>query len=452
MKVIIVGMGRVGTTLTEELCKEGHAIVAIEENSETLQECVNKFDIQGICGNGCIADNLKEAGIERCDMLIAVTPQDANNILCCMVARVLGAKHVVARVRDPEYFSQFEFMRGKLGISLLVNPEESAAHEILRILRFPAALKVNSFSGGKVDIVEFKLPPDCKLAGLSLAEVRKKLTVPVLIVAIERDGGIIVPDGNVVLRAGDVLSACAKHSEMRTFFRTFGLLKHKAQSVMILGGGRMAFYLARELEESGFSVKIISNSYDKCVEIKSGLEKTQVICGDYTNRDVLENEGIEGTDAVVCMSAYDENNIVTSLFAREKKVEKTITVLHGDSYRGILESIQIDTVVSPYRLTAAELARYLRAVDVQENCAVKALYKIAGEKVEALLFNINSDERFVGKKLMELQLRKGVLLAAVIRGKTASIPSGSFELEQNDDLIVISSGKQILGLEDILQS
>ena len=221
---------------------------------------------------------------------------------------------------------------------------------------------------------------------------------------------------------------------------------------MILGGGRMAFYLARELEESGFSVKIISNSYDKCVEIKSGLEKTQVICGDYTNRDVLENEGIEGTDAVVCMSAYDENNIVTSLFAREKKVEKTITVLHGDSYRGILESIQIDTVVSPYRLTAAELARYLRAVDVQENCAVKALYKIAGEKVEALLFNINSDERFVGKKLMELQLRKGVLLAAVIRGKTASIPSGSFELEHNDDLIVISSGKQILGLEDILQS
>lgn len=452
MKIIIVGMGRVGTTLTEELSNEGHSIIAIEENSEILQECVNKFDIHGICGNGCIADNLKEAGVERCDMLIAVTPQDANNILCCMVARVLGAKHVVARVRDPEYFSQFEFMRGKLGISMLVNPEETAAHEILRILRFPAAMKVNSFSGGKVDIVEFKLPLDCKLDGLSLAEVRKKLTVPVLIVAIEREGEIIVPDGTVVLKSGDVLSICAKHAEMRTFFRTFGLLKHKAQSVMILGGGRMAFYLARELEESGFSVKIISNSYDKCVEIKSGLEKTQVVCGDYTNRDVLENEGIEGADAVVCMSAYDENNIVTSLFAREKKVEKTITVLHGDSYRGILESIKIDTAISPYRLTAAELARYLRAVDVQENRAVKAMYKIAGEKVEALLFNVNSDERFAGKKLMDIQLRKGVLLAAVIRGKNSFIPNGAFELEEKDDIIVISSGKQILDLEDILQS
>ena len=452
MKVIIVGLGRVGLTLAGELCKEGHDIVAVENNPTVLQECVNKLDIQGICGNGCIADNLREAGVAHCDMLVAVTRQDENNILCCMVAKVLGAKRLVARVRDPEYFDQFEFMHGKLGIDKLVNPEESVSHEILRILRFPAAVKVSSFSGGKVDIVEIKLPQESKIEGVTLADMRKKSKVNVLVVAVEREGKILIPDGNTALTGGDSISICAKHAELRTFFRTFGLLKHKIQAVMILGGGREAFYLARELEDSGFSVKIITNSYDRCLEIKGGLDKTQVVCGDYTDRDVLENEGIEGADAVVCMSPYDENNIVTALFAKEKGVAKTISVLHGDSYRGLLESIRLDTAISPYTLAAAELARYLRAVDVSDGRQVKAMYKIAGERAEGLLFGIAGDDRFVGKSVKELRLRKGILIAAVVRGKTAYIPDGSFTLEENDDLVVISTGDQLYELGEMLQS
>lgn len=451
MKVIIVGLGRIGTTLAEALCKEGHDVVGVETDPNTLQECVNKLDIQGICGNGCIAENLREAGVENCDMVVAVTPRDENNILCCMVARVLGAKHLVARVRDPEYFEQFEFMRGKLGINMLVNPEESAAHEILRVLRFPAAVKVSSFSSGKVEIVEFKLPHDSKPVGQSLAEIRKKLKVNVLVVAIERNGEVIVPDGHFVLQANDVVSVCAKHSEIRVFFRTFGLLRHKIQTVMILGGGRAAFYLARELEDSGFSVKIISKSYDKCVDMKSGLSRTQVVFGDYTDRNVLENEGIEGADAVVGMSTYDENNIVTALFAKEKGVPKTITVLHGDSYRGLLESIHLDTAISPYRTAAAELARYLRAIDVSD-APVKAMYKIANERAEALLFGLNGNDGFAGKSLKELNLLKGILIAAVVRGKSVFVPDGNFVLEKGDEIVVVATDKQILSLEDILQS
>ncbi len=452
MKVIIVGMGRVGSSLARALVKEGHDIVAVENDAAILQDCVNKLDIQGICGNGCIAENLKEAGVEHCDMLIAVTPQDENNILCCMVARVLGAKHLVARVRDPEYFDQFEFMRGSLGINMLVNPEESASHEIMRILRFPEAVKVSSFSRGKVDIVEFKLPAGNKLEGLSLAEVRKKLKISVLIVAIERDGKTIVPGGNTVLKADDTVSVCAKHTEIRTFFRSFGLIKHKVQSVMILGGGRDAFYLARELEESGFSVKLITRSYDRCVEIKGELEKTQVICGNFTDRDVLETEGIAGMDAVVCMSDYDENNIVIALYARERGVEKTITVLHGDSYHGILESIRLDTAISPYRLAAAELARYLRAIDVSENSRVLAMYKIANERAEALLFNVGENALFAGKKIRELSMQSGVLIAAIVRAKNVIIPDGNTQLEKDDEIVVVSTGKQIRALEDILES
>ena len=336
MKVIIVGMGRVGRILTEELRAEGHDIVVIESDSAALQDCVNKYDVQGICGKGCDSDILREAGVASCDMLISVMPQDESNILCCIVAKQLGAANLVARVRDPAYFTQFEFLRNRLGIGMLVNPEGSAANEILRILRFPAATKVHSFSDGKVDIVEFKLPRASKLEGLTLAEVRKRLKISALVVTVERDGEIIVPDGNLTLRADDGVGVCAKSVEMRQFFRTFGIFKQRADSVMILGGGEDVFYLAHQLEESGFFVKIICNSYDRCVEIKGGLQKAVVVFGDYTDRDVLEREGIEDADAVVSMSHYDENNIVTSLFARAKGVEKAVAILRGESYRGIL--------------------------------------------------------------------------------------------------------------------
>lgn len=450
MRVIVIGLGRVGSTLAAELCKEGHDVIAVERDSAVLQECVDKLDIQGICGNGCNAEILKEAGVDKCDVLISATPRDENNILCCIVARVLGARNLVARVRDHEYFTQFEFLRGNLGIGMLVNPEESAAHEILRILRFPAAMKVNYFSNGKVTIMEFKLPQDSKLEGLSLAELRKKSKSSVLIVSIEREGNVIVPDGNVVLRAGDVLNVCAQYNEARNFFRSFGLFKQKVQSVMILGGGEDVFYLARELEESGFFVKIVCNSAERCEEIKSGLSRASVVFGDYTDRSVLEREGIEGADALVSMSHYDENNIVTALFAKTKGVKKTITVLRGDSYRGILESVGIDTAISPYRLAAAEVARYLRATDMQDG-GLKALYRIANERVEALMFNVSGNELFEGKSLKELSLSKGILIAAVVRGKNTYIPDGNFVLGANDDLVVISSGKLILELEDILQ-
>lgn len=450
MKVIIVGMGRVGTTLTQELCREGHDLVVVENNAATLQECVDKFDIQGVCGKGCSADILREAGVENCDMLVSVMPEDENNILCCIVAKALGARNLVARVRDPVYYKQFEFLRSRIGIGMLVNPEEAAAHEIMCILRFPAATKINSFSEEKVDIVEFKLPKDSKIEGMTLAEIRKKLKIDALIVTIEREGNIIVPNGDVALKSGDVVGVCAKHYEVSAFFRTFGLFRQKADSVMILGGGDDVFYLARELEESGFFVKVICNSYERCLAIKGGLKKAVVVCGDYTDREVLEREGIANADAVVSMSHYDENNIVTSLFAQTKGVEKPVAVLRGDSYRGLLESVGIDTAISPYRLAAEKIVRYLRATDVEEGSAVKAMYKLADERAEGLLFNINGNAQFSGKSLKDLPLRNGVLIAAVVRGKNVFIPDGNFTLEGKDDVVIISSGKRIFALEDIL--
>ncbi len=451
MKVIIVGMGRVGMRLAEELSKEGHNLVAVDPNPIVLQECVNKYDIQGICGNGCVMDNLKEAGASHADMLIAVTPHDENNILCCMVGRVLGVKRLVARVRDPEYFDQFEFMHDKLGIGLLVNPEESLSHEILRNLRFPAAAKISSFARDKVNIAEFTLPEGNALDGLSLVELRKKLKGDFLVIAYKRDGETKIPNGETVLQAGDILTLCVKPSELRAFFKAFGLYKLKIQSVIILSGGMQSFYIARELEDNGFRVKIIEHDYETCVELKKELRFAQVVCGDCSDRDVLTREGIADTDAVICMSNYDENNILAALYAKSVGVKKTIPVLRGDSYHSMLPSIGLDSYISPYSLAASEVVRYLRTVDVREDCAVKALYKIAGEQAEGLLFDVTDDQRFVGKSLKELSLIKGVLIAAVVRGRTAHIPDGSFTLAENDNIIVIAMGKQILKLDDVIQ-
>lgn len=452
MNIIIVGMGRVGSILVEELYREGHNIVAIERDADLLQDCINKFDIQGICGNGCNADVLREAGVEKCDMIVSVMPQDENNILCCMVARILGAKHLIARVRDPEYFAQFEFLREQLGMNMLINPELSVAHEIVHILQFPAAKQIHAFSSGKVEVVEFKLPVGCKLDGMSLVEMKKRLKIPALVVAVAHEDKIIIPHGNIVLHGGDIVSVCAGHFDLRAFFRTFGIFKQKAQSVMLLGGGEDVFYLAKELEDNGFFVKIICTTYERCLKMKSGLKKASVVCGDFTDRDVLEREGIDDADAVVSMSHYDENNIVTSMFARTRGVEKAITMLRGNSYKGILEEMELDTPVSPYRLAAAQVARYLRAIDVEQGGGVKAMYKIADDRVEALLFNVSANEKFSGKALKELNLEREVLIAAVIRGKYAYIPDGDFVLGDNDDLVVIAADEKIYSLEDMLRS
>lgn len=450
MKVIIVGLGRVGKTLVSELIKEEHDLVVLDIDADVVQEIVNKRDVQGICGNGCIVENLKEAGVKNCDVLISVTPHDENNILCCMIARSLGAKHVIARVRDPQYFDQLEFMQKSLGISMLFNPEEAVSHEIVRILRFPAAVKVSSFSGGKVDVIEFKILEGSPLDGISLMDFRKKSKYPVLIVAVEHEGKIAIPDGSYILHKGDTISVCAKHNEVRGVFRSVSLLKHKAESVMILGGGREAFYLARELDDNGIFVKVITDSLDRCMTIKGELDKAEVIKGDYTNREILESEGISDMDAVVCMSPYDENNIVTALFAKGMGVDKTISVLHGDSYYDLLDSIQLDTAISPFRLAAANIARYLRAINVDEQSQIRAMYKIANEKAEALLFRVREQEKLVGKSLKELNVKKGVLIAAVVRGKAAYIPDGNFVIENNDDILIISTGSKINRLEEIV--
>lgn len=454
MKVVIVGLGKVGRSILQCLVEESHDIVAVDENAESVQSIVDRYDVMGLCGNGCIAENLKEAGAETADLLISVTPSDEQNVLCCLIGKSLGAKNTIARVRDPQYNGQADFMREKLGIDRLVNPDKALAQEIIRLLRFPSAAKISSFADGRVEIVEMKLPAGCELAGKKLSEIKiKNKRFSILVAAIERDGDIIVPNGDTVLEEGDTLSICAKHLELCDFLRSYGLWKKKVQYVMILGAGRGSYYLACALEEYGFQVKIISPNREKCMDIENKLGNTTVICGDFTDKEILETEGIADADAIVAMSDYDENNIMISLFAKSKEVPKIITVVSNDSYAGILESIALDTVLSPYQVVAEDTVKYLRSVSVPKDSRIVALYRIADDKAEALQFNVNHHKEFTEKALKELHhmLRSGVLITAIVRGKTFIVPNGDTVIKGDDSMIVITMQGSVSSLDDLLR-
>lgn len=453
MKVIIVGLGKFGRKVLQLLSAEKHDVIAIDKDAEKVQSIVDRYDVLGLCGNGCMAENLEEAGAATADMLIAVTPSDEQNVLCSLIAKNLGVKSVLARVRDPEYNAQADFMREKFGIDRFFNPEKAVSEEITRIIRLPSAERIYTFADGAVEIVETKLHTGSPLIGKRLKELNtQEKKYSILISAIERSGQIIIPNGETQLLEGDIVSVCAKHLELCEFLKAYGLLKKKGQFVMILGADRMSHYLAQNLVKYGFRVKVISPHPEKCKAISLAIPEISVICGDFADKEVLETEGIEDADAVVATSGYDENNIMISLYAKAKNTPKIVTVLRNESYLGIVDGLELDTVISPYEVVAEDAVRYLRSVAVEEDSRILALYKIAGEQAEALQFDVNAHKAFAGKTLKELRLKSGVLIAALIRGKTFVIPKGDTVIETNDSMIVITApDRKISSLDDLLR-
>lgn len=455
MKVIIVGLGKFGRTVLEFLANENHDIVAIDKDAQKVQTIVDRYDVMGVCGNGCMAENLKEAGVSSADMLVAVTPSDEQNVLCSLIAKNMGVRYVIARVRDPEYNEQAEFMREKFGIDRFVNPERALAEEITRILRFPSAERIYTFADGKVEIVETKLRKSCPLIGLSLREIgAKNKRSSVLIAAVEREGKIIIPNGDTELCEGDIVSVCAKHLDLYEFFKEYGLLKKQGQYVMILGAERMAHYLVRDLIKCGFRVKVVSPYKDRCQAISQAVNGVSVICGDFTDKEILEEEGIEDADAIVAMTAYDENNVMISLFGKQKEVPKIVTVLRNGSYSGIIDELGLSTAISPYTVVAEDTVRCLRSLSVADGEGLVALYKIAGEGAEAMQFKVNGHKELTGKALKELSNRfqKGILVTAIVRGKTFVVPKGDTVIQADDTVIIVSEpNKKISCLDDILR-
>lgn len=452
MKIVIVGDGKVGFALTVQLSKEGHDVVVIDSNKLVLQEAQQSLDVNVVHGNGATLKVQKLANVGDSELLIAATSADETNLLCCIMARKLGCKHTIARVRNPEYYYQLFDLKDELGLSMMINPEHTTANEIYRLLQFPSFLKRDSFAKGRIEIVELEVREGSVLSGAKLYQMYQRVNVKVLVCAVEREGKVYIPDGNFLLAPGDRLSITASSSDLTKLIRNLRLTQRKVRDAIIVGGSRISFYLAEKLLANGVSVKLIESNEEKCRELADMLPKATVVCADGSDRSVLDSEGVAQTDAVVTLTDFDEVNLIISMYANFLNTYKVITKINRTEFTEVLNGKGIDCVISPKDLCCNDIVRYVRAMSNRKSTSgtMLALHRIVGDRVEALEFRASKDMPQIGKKLSQLRLRPNTLIASLNRGGQIIIPQGSDSIERGDTVVVVAlSDQAINNLSDI---
>ncbi len=449
MNIIIVGQGKLGVTLTSQLASEGHDIVAVDINSSKVTRVVDTYDVMGICGNCVNIEVLEEAGAKRADLIIACTSSDEMNILCCMFASKLGTKQTVARVRNPDYLSQLNFLREKIGISLVVNPEYEVANEIARIIRFPSVAHVDAFAGGKLELARIVIHENNPLCEMAVVDIRKKYKQKVLICAVQRGNEVTIPSGDYVLKANDSINLTGTRSEITAFLRAIGVYKQKINNVMIVGGGRIGLYLSKLLSQTGRNITVIETDENRCRYLSEVLDDVSVICGDGTDQDVLDEQNIENQDALIALTGIDEENIIVSMYAYSKNLKKVITKVDRHSY-SIITDIGLETVISPQIVASSLVTRYVRALQNSEDSSqINALYKLVGGRVEALEFTVPSGIKYENVPFRDLKIHSDLLVVAIIRKGKIIFPGGDDYMLSGDTVIVVTSGRTLGNLNDI---
>ena len=454
MRIIIVGAGKVGVALTQQLSAE-HQVTVIDEHAQLIDNIINVYDVMGVCGNGASYGVQKEAETDKADLLIATTSSDEINILACLVAKKLGVEHTIARIRNPDYEVQLRFMREELGLTMSIHPEKAAAREIARVLRFPTAMKLESFSKGRLELVEYRLPANSTLHGMRLSDLYKTVRVRVLICAVARGKETIIPSGDFQLQARDKIYLTSSPQQLEMFFRQLGVFRNRASSVMIVGASKICYYLASQLIEMGMSVKIIDQSEARCVQMGERLPKALVIVGDGTDSELLIEEGIEQTDAFVAITGIDEANILMSMSAARLSGDccKVVAKINRRSLMDLVSTEHmIDSVVSAASVTTELIVQYVRAMESASGAKIKTLHRLVDGAVEALEFGVTQDVPFIGVPLKDLKLKSGILLAGIVRrnGRIV-IPSGNDALELGDDVIVVTTDTTLQDIHDIMQ-
>lgn len=451
MNIIIVGCGRVGETLAEKLNDDGNNVTIIDMSAKKVKNIANKFDIMGIIGNGATHAVQKEAGIDDADLLIAVTNSDELNLLCCMVAKKAGHCQTIARVKNPEYSKEAPFLKDELGLAMVINPEYAAAEEIARVLRFPSAIKIETFAKGRVELIKFKLPKNSRIVGMSVKELISKLRCDVLVCTIERGENAYIANGNSVFEEKDIISIIASHKNAQDFFTKIDYKGDTIKNVIVAGGGVLTHYLCDILEGSGISIKIIEKDMKVCEELCTQWKNVDVINGDTADKEILMEEGIDRADAFVTLSNHDEENIVLSLFAQGSNVGKVITRINRIDYDGILSRLELDTIISPKNITADMILRYVRATQNTIGSNVETLYNIIRDEVEAAEFIIKAGSPIIGKPLSELKFRPDVLIAAILRDNEVIIPRGYDVIQEGDAVVTVSKLIALHDIKDVLK-
>ncbi len=451
---MLVGAGKVGMTIAGHLIAEGHDLVIIDHDEAVLQRCEDTLDALCILGNGANAQTLIAADVSHNDILIAVTATDEINMLCCLIGKRLGAKYTIARIRDPEYYVSQTLLQHELGIDMTVNPERATALEISRLLRFPFASQIESFAKGLVEMVEFRAQPKDVVTGCRLRDLAVRLPgLPrVLYAAVERDGHITIPTGEFVIESGDQVFVAGDQVSITSFFRYMGRDTHQVKNVMILGGGRISYYLSRMIVPTGMHVSLFELMPEKARKLSEALPHVNVLQGDGTNQELLEQEGIENMDAFIALSDRDEENLMAGLYASSLGVPKVVVKNNRDNYAGIINRMGLDSVITPRLITSASILRYVRArVSSGQGTKVEKLYRLLDGRAEALEFTAKAGEPYLGIALKDLTTKPNSIVAVIVRRGKVIVPFGNDHIEAGDSVIIITCERGLSDLNEVIR-
>lgn len=453
MKIIIIGDGKVGYYLAESLsADEANHVTIIDKDSDALKKAAEYLDVLCIRGNGLSTRILVEAGVRDTDLLIAVTTRDEMNMVCCLTAKKLGAKHTVARIRDPEYADELTQLKADLGLDMVINPEQATAGEITRMIEFPPAINIDLFTGGKVEMAQMRVTKGMSVADMKLKDISKVISSSVLIGGVLRGNEVIIPRGEFTIRENDTIYVIGGPAMVSRFCRRSGIAVSKIRNVMIVGGGRIALYLARYLNALDIKSKIVEINYERCLELGEMLEDSLVIHGDGTDESVLLSENYDDMGAFVALTDRDEENLIAAFQARHNGVDKVIAKVNRDTYEGAIASMGIENVVSPKLTTAEHILRYVRGLSNAQGNTVNSLYRIMDERVEAIEFTAGRSTKIIDIPLKRLPILDGILVAAIVRRGEAIIAHGNDVIKQGDNVILIAKDKKLIDLNDIVET
>ncbi len=451
MNILVAGCGKIGSTIVASLTAEGHNVTAVEIDREVLEEIANINDVMGVCGNGADCETLTDAGVAGADMFVAATGSDELNMLACYLASRMGARHTIARIRNPEYNDQsLNFMKQELELSMAINPDMLAARELFHSLKLPSAAKVETFSRGHFEMIELRLKDTSPLIGVPLYELRAQYPAKFLICVVQRGDEVFIPDGAFVLEAGDRIGLTAAPQEIQKLMRGMGVVSKKAKNVMILGGSRTAYYLAKRLCATGTQVKILDRDRERCEALCDALPKAVVIHGDGSDQELLLEEGLDDMDAFVSLTGMDEQNILFSFFAASQNVPTVIPKINRAELGAMATKMGLECFISPRKLIADVVVRYARALQNSVGSTIETLYTLMDDKAEAIELLVENEPRLLNIPLKDLALKKNVLIAGIIRDRKPIIPAGDDCILAGDKVVLIAAKQHLRELKDIL--
>lgn len=452
MKIVIAGAGRVGYSIAHELSKENHDITVVEQDLKRLKEIDNSLDVMTVCGNAASYDTLNSLQLKDADLLIAAMKDDELNLLCCLTAKKLGVKHTVARVRNRDYFNQTEFLKEELGLTMTFNPEEDTASDISRILRFPSASKVESFANSKAESVEIRIGESSSLVNMKLCDLKAKTDANILVCAVSRNNEVFIPKGDFEIKAGDRVNIVGSYKEINKFIKKFGKHRHGIKTVLILGGGNIAYYLAKQLANLGITIKIIEKDKKSCERFKEAFPKVSVVLGDGTNPEILSEEGLEMADAFISVTGDDEDNVISSMFAMSVGVDKVVAKIKESHIIRMLAGNNIDSIVQPASIATQKIVRYVRSMQNAYDSSLDSLYYIFERKVEIMELKVNENADYLDIPIKELKVDDDVIIASIIRNGDCIIPMGDDVIKAGDRVIISTTHKGITKLDKVLEA